>query len=91
MAQSHIADYEATSGVTRNWAVELNHAQPGNPAKLAKAILTLVNAPNPPVRLPLGSDTLARIEGKNQHVAEEVAAWRDLALSTDGFGESARG
>ncbi|WP_224367006.1 oxidoreductase [Hyalangium versicolor] len=80
-----IADYAATSGVTRTVAGELNHAQPGNPAKLAKAFLALVDASNPPLRLPLGSDTLARIEAKNRQVAEEVAAWRTLAVSTDGF------
>ncbi|MFY2560464.1 oxidoreductase [Corallococcus terminator] len=92
VAKSHIDDYGATSGVTRKRATELNHAQPGNPARLAKAILQLVDAPHPPVRLPLGSDTVARIAEKHQHVDQEVAAWRELAVSTDGgFGESARG
>lgn len=32
---------------------------------------------------PLGSDTIARIEAKNRFVAEELAEWKDLALSTD--------
>lgn len=92
VAKSHIEDYGATSGVTRKRATELNHAQPGNPARLAKAILQLVDLPNPPVRLPLGSDTVARIEAKHQQVDQEVAAWHELAVSTDGgFGESARG
>lgn len=46
-------------------------------------MITLVNAPKPPQRLPLGSDTVARIEEKNQLVAAELAAWKQLALSTD--------
>lgn len=80
-----ISDYAATAGVTRQHATQLNHAQPGNPAKLARAMLTLVSAAQPPVRLPLGSDTVARIEHKHQRVAAELATWRELSLSTDGF------
>ncbi len=79
-----IPDYADTVGVTRQRAGELNHAQPGDPAKLAQAILALAKAEAPPVRLPLGSDTLARLAGKNRHVEQEMAQWRDLALSTDG-------
>ncbi|MFY0562887.1 oxidoreductase [Archangium lansingense] len=79
-----IADYASTAGATRTRAAELNHAQPGEPARLAKAILALADTHRPPLRLPLGSDTLARIEAKHRSVDAEVAAWRELALSTDG-------
>jgi NAD(P)-dependent dehydrogenase (short-subunit alcohol dehydrogenase family) len=78
-----IDDYADTVGTMRNVAGDLNHAQPGNPAKLAEAFITLADAKNPPQRLPLGSDTVARIEQKNRQVAEELAQWRTLALSTD--------
>jgi hypothetical protein len=47
-----------------------------------------VNAKNPPLRLPLGSDTVERIETKNAFVARELAEWRMLATSTD-FAEQA--
>ncbi|WP_199242888.1 hypothetical protein [Vitiosangium sp. GDMCC 1.1324] len=70
---------------TRSVAEGLNHAQPGDPARLAKAILELVNAARPPLRLPLGSDAIARIEAKNRSVAQEVASWHQLAVSTDGL------
>lgn len=80
---NQIADYADTVGVMRDVASDLSHAQPGDPAKLADAFLTLANAKNPPLRLPLGSDTVARIEQKNRSVAVELAQWRDLALSTD--------
>ena len=43
----------------------------------------LADAQNPPVRLPLGSDTVQRIEQKNRFVAEELAQWREVAVSTD--------
>ena len=80
---AEIADYADTVGATRRLAEDLNHAQPGDPAKLAKAILALVAAERPPLRLPLGSDALARIADKNRWVAEEAAAWQELSLSTD--------
>jgi NAD(P)-dependent dehydrogenase (short-subunit alcohol dehydrogenase family) len=78
-----IPDYEETVGAMRNFAAHANHAQPGDPVKLAKAMLALVDAPEPPVRMPFGSDTVARIEAKNASVAEELARWRELSLSTD--------
>jgi NAD(P)-dependent dehydrogenase (short-subunit alcohol dehydrogenase family) len=78
-----LPDYDETVGAMRRFAKDANHAQPGNPVKLAEAILALVNAPKPPQRLPLGSDTVARIEEKNHFVASELAEWKELALSTD--------
>jgi NAD(P)-dependent dehydrogenase (short-subunit alcohol dehydrogenase family) len=84
-----IPDYRETAGAMRAFAMSANHAQLGDPAKLAKAMLRLVSLPDPPLRMPFGSDTVARIESKNASVAEEMAKWRDLALSTD-FGAAGR-
>lgn len=78
-----LADYDETVGKMRAFAEAANHAQPGDPLKFAEAMLALVNAPNPPQRLALGSDTVARIEAKNRLVAQELAEWNELALSTD--------
>jgi NAD(P)-dependent dehydrogenase (short-subunit alcohol dehydrogenase family) len=78
-----IEDYRETVGRARAHAADVNHGQRGDPAKLAKAFIVLANAPKPPLRLPLGSDTVERIEAKNAFVAAELAAWRTLATSTD--------
>jgi NAD(P)-dependent dehydrogenase (short-subunit alcohol dehydrogenase family) len=78
-----IDDYAATAGAVRKHAVELNHQQPGDPERFANAILALVDAKEPPLRLPLGTDAVARIEEKNAFVARELDAWRKLAASTD--------
>jgi NAD(P)-dependent dehydrogenase (short-subunit alcohol dehydrogenase family) len=78
-----IEDYAETVGAMRSFAAGANHAQPGNPHKLATAMIQLVNAPNPPLRMPFGTDTVAVIEQKNAKVAAELADWRDLAVSTD--------
>ena len=83
-----IADYATSAGATRALAVERNHAQQGDPAKLAKAMLVLVDAAEPPLRLALGSDAIERVEMKNAAVATELAAWRTLSVSTD-FGSAA--
>jgi NAD(P)-dependent dehydrogenase (short-subunit alcohol dehydrogenase family) len=78
-----IEDYRETVGKTRAHAADVNHGQRGDPRKLAKAFMQLVDAKNPPTRLPLGSDTVERIESKNAHVAQELAVWRNIATSTD--------
>lgn len=78
-----LADYDETVGVMRQFARAANHAQPGNPARLAEAMLVLANAEQPPLRLPLGSDAVARIEQKHAQVEVELQAWRSLSLSTD--------
>jgi NAD(P)-dependent dehydrogenase (short-subunit alcohol dehydrogenase family) len=78
-----LPDYDETVGAMRRFAEGANHAQPGDPSKFAGAILALVNAPNPPQRLPLGSDAVQRIADKHNLVEGEVGAWKDLALSTD--------
>jgi hypothetical protein len=81
--EQQISDYADTVGKTRAFAVERNHQQPGDPAKLAAAIIQLANAAEPPLRLPLGEDALERIADKNAFVERETATWRTLAQSTN--------
>ncbi len=78
-----IADYGETVGKMREFAGSHNHQQPGDPRKLAQAIIQLANAPVPPQRLPLGTGTLKRIAEKNAFVETELNAWRDISASTD--------
>lgn len=78
-----IADYAGTAGRVREVATGLNHNQPGDPSRLADVLIAFADAPNPPVRLPLGSDTVAAIEAKHVSDAAMIAAWRSVAVSTD--------
>jgi len=78
-----LADYAATSGAVRGIAVQISQKQPGDPKRLAQAMLALAASPTPPLRLALGTDTLKAIADKNAHVTAETAAWRDLSASTD--------
>ncbi|WP_374585672.1 oxidoreductase [Pseudoduganella sp.] len=81
--QARIDDYKDTVGAMRTFAAGVNHAQPGDPAKLARAMLALADAAQPPLRLQLGSDAVARAYEKHQQVERELAQWKELALSTD--------
>jgi NAD(P)-dependent dehydrogenase (short-subunit alcohol dehydrogenase family) len=78
-----LADYAATSGQVRERAVQINQKQPGDPKRLAQAMLALVASATPPLRLPLGTDTLQVIAETNAYVTEETATWRELSASTD--------
>ena len=77
-----IDDYAATAGGTRAWADDSNHAQLGDPVKAAAAIVTVAAAADPPARLQLGADCVARVEAKLDQVATELDRWREVALST---------
>jgi NAD(P)-dependent dehydrogenase (short-subunit alcohol dehydrogenase family) len=78
-----IDDYAATAGTMRQAAAGLNHAQPGDPAKAARAIMEIAAAPEPPLRLQLGADTLQAFEAKLDSFRKEMDDWRPIALSTD--------
>ncbi|WP_371766171.1 oxidoreductase [Massilia sp.] len=78
-----IPDYADTVGAMRRFAADANHQQPGDPVKLADAMLLLADAPNPPLRLALGSDTVARVRAKNAAVERELDRWMAVSLSTD--------
>jgi NAD(P)-dependent dehydrogenase (short-subunit alcohol dehydrogenase family) len=78
-----IDDYDATSGNVRRFAAGMNHNQPGDPEKLATALVTLADAQTPPLRLALGTDTLKAIAEKNAYVAAETESWKALSSSTD--------
>ncbi|MBP0590338.1 SDR family NAD(P)-dependent oxidoreductase [Paraburkholderia sp. LEh10] len=78
-----IDDYDETSGKVRRFAVGMNHNQPGDPEKLATAMVALADAQTPPLRLPLGTDTLKAIAHKNAYVTEETQTWMTLSASTD--------
>jgi len=43
----------------------------------------VATADDPPLRLMLGADAVARIEDKLKQVASDIAAWRELSRSTD--------
>ena len=89
VSPNRIDDYTETAGATRERAKSVNHNQPGDPVKLAAAIVDLAGNPDAPLRMPFGSDTVAAIETKNALVASELSKWRAVSVSTD-FDASAK-
>jgi NAD(P)-dependent dehydrogenase (short-subunit alcohol dehydrogenase family) len=85
VAGQEIADYaDGPAGAMRRLALGgLSGAQSGDPAKAATVIVDMVEKGDLPARLPLGPDTVAAITAKLAQVRDELAAWREVAASTD--------
>lgn len=77
-----IADYDAVMDPIRAGRQAKSGNQPGDPARAAQALLALVEAPNPPVRLFLGDDALGLVERKLDGMRAEITAWEALSRST---------
>jgi NAD(P)-dependent dehydrogenase (short-subunit alcohol dehydrogenase family) len=78
-----IGDYAGTAGAVRAGAARRNHQQPGDPAKAAAVIVGITTLPDPPLRIQLGTDAVARVEAKVRHVLSELSAWKNISRSTD--------
>lgn len=82
-ASNIIPDYEETVGEMRKFATQANKKQPGDPIKLAKAIVKVAGAEKPPVHLPLGKDSLQRYRKKTVNFEKDIEAWYDVITGTD--------
>ncbi|UPG91193.1 oxidoreductase [Luteibacter aegosomaticola] len=79
-----IADYDALFDPIRQAREEKSGKQLGDPAKAAKAMLAVIDAPNPPAHLLLGSDALKLVRDKLAATEASVREWEALTVSTDG-------
>jgi NAD(P)-dependent dehydrogenase (short-subunit alcohol dehydrogenase family) len=79
-----IADYDAMFDPIREARQARSGKQLGDPAKAGKAILALVDLPEPPAHLLLGSDALALVRDKLTAMAADIDTWESLTRSTDG-------
>ena len=76
-------EYDALVGAAARMQRAYDGNQPGDPRRGAKAVLDVVNAENPPLRLPLGKDAVGAIEASDRARLEELDRWRALSCSTD--------
>ena len=79
-----IADYDAQFDPIRAARKEKSGKQTGDPARLAQAVLALLDADAPPPQLLLGSDALRLVRERYKHLEREIDEWESLTLSTDG-------
>ncbi len=76
-----IDDYaERTAPTTAAWQ-SMNGKQAGDPAKLAKALITVIDGPEPPLRWIAGADALPAVEQKANKLLAQVDAYRELSSS----------
>lgn len=77
-----LADYDTVMDPIRAARQAKSGNQPGDPFKAARALLVLVDAENPPVRLFLGDDALEMVDQKLDGMRGEISAWKELSRST---------
>src|SRR6202161_3634229 len=81
-ASAPIPDYAGTVGRTRQMGEARGGTQPGDPAKAATAILTALDAPSTPLRLPLGDDAVDAIRSHLDSTRADLHTWDKLARNT---------
>ncbi|MBY5439708.1 oxidoreductase [Rhizobium leguminosarum] len=79
-----IADYDALFDPIREARQAVSGKQRGDPAKLAAAVLELIESDNPPPQLLLGSDALKHVSDRIVRLQQEIEAWESVTVSTDG-------
>ena len=84
-AQPSIDDYGERTRETVAALSGMSGRQPGDPAKLARALVELAALPVPPVRFVAGADAMQSVEAKAHELLAQVNARRDLSstLSID--------
>lgn len=79
-----IPDYAMTAAALRDRYESNNHRQIGDPTKLADLLQELIDHPNPPMRLPVGTDASKILEDKIASMQAEFTAWKSWSGRTDG-------
>jgi NAD(P)-dependent dehydrogenase (short-subunit alcohol dehydrogenase family) len=80
-AELSIDDYAERTAQTRPAWEAMSGKQGGDPAKLAKALVMVVDQEQPPLRWVAGADAVATVEQKASELLAQVDAYRDLSSS----------
>jgi len=80
-AELSIDDYAERTAQTRPAWEAMSGKQGGDPAKLAKALVTILDEEPPPLRWVAGADAVATVEQKANELLAQVDAYRDLSSS----------
>jgi len=83
LAREPISDYEETAGARKQQIAERSGKQPGDPARAAEAIITIVDAEKPPRNLLLGKIALDMTKEKLAGFTQAMEQWEALSLGTD--------
>ena len=80
-AEPSIEDYAERNASQREFWEGQNGQQPGDPAKLAQALLTVTQEEQPPFRFIAGADAIAQAEQKLAERQQQIDAYRELSSS----------
>jgi len=80
-AELSIDDYAERTAQTRRAWEAMRGKQAGDPAKLAEALVTVVDQEQPPLRWVAGADAVAAVEQKANELLAQADAYRDLSTS----------
>jgi NAD(P)-dependent dehydrogenase (short-subunit alcohol dehydrogenase family) len=80
-AEMSIEDYAERNAQIRPWWEAQNGKQAGDPAKLAKALITIASQEEPPLRWIAGADAITEAERKVAEFQQQINAYRDLSTS----------
>ena len=80
-AEPSIADYDERRGPLVEYWKSQNGRQSGDPAKLARALITIASQEPPPRRFIAGADAIATTEQKIADLKTQIDANRDLSTS----------
>lgn len=83
MAEASLDAYAATVGQVRSQRAERTGHQPGDPRRGIAVLLQAVDAPSPPLHLPLGPDAFRNIRAKVARLTLDLEAWESVAADTD--------
>jgi NAD(P)-dependent dehydrogenase (short-subunit alcohol dehydrogenase family) len=81
-----VADYDDRRTALRASFEQRNGQQPGDPVKLAEAVVRLASEAEPPKRFVAGSIAFDAIKVKLVDMQAELEHWRPLSVGTDGAG-----
>jgi NAD(P)-dependent dehydrogenase (short-subunit alcohol dehydrogenase family) len=80
-APASIEDYAERNAAMRELYESMDGKQPGDPAKLAQALLTIVDQEQPPFRFIAGANAITQAEAKLAERQQQIDAYRDLSTS----------
>jgi NAD(P)-dependent dehydrogenase (short-subunit alcohol dehydrogenase family) len=80
-AETSIEDYAQRTAAQQAFWKSQNGKQGGDPAKLAKALITIASKEPPPRRFIAGADAIATAEQKVADLQAQIAAYRELSSS----------
>jgi len=86
-AEPSIADYAERTAAQQEWWKAQNGQQGGDPAKLARALITIASEKQPPRRFIAGADAIATAEQKIADLKAQIEAYRELSTSLARSGE----